>query len=64
MLSILCQSPHRGVVRMMRRAVMMGETECSCLIIMSLFYILADFYDISNTFEHYPDFNMKKCQEE
>ena len=41
---------------------MVGETECSCLIIASLFYILADLYNISNTFEHYSDFNMKECE--
>ena len=42
---------------------MMSETECSCLIMTSLFYILADLYDMSNTFKHYSDFNMRKCKE-
>ena len=42
---------------------MMGETGCSCLIMTSLFYILADLYNMSNTFEHYPDFNIGECKE-
>ena len=49
---------------MMRRTVIVSKTECSCLIIISLFYILADLYNISNTFKHYSDFNMKKCEKE
>ena len=49
---------------MMRRAVMMDETGCSYLIIMSLFYILADLYNMSNTFKHYSNFNMRKCEGE
>ena len=42
---------------------MVDETGCSCLIIVSLFYILADLYDMSNTFEHYSGFNMGECGE-
>ena len=61
---ILCQPSYRGVVEVVRRVVMMSETECLCLIIMSLFYILADLYDISNTFKHYSDFNMRECEGE
>ena len=42
---------------------MMGETECLCLIIMSLFYILANLYNMSNTFKHYSNFNIEECKE-
>ena len=42
---------------------MVGGTECSCLIMASLFYILADLYNMSNTFEHYSNFNMRECEE-
>ena len=41
----------------------MSKTECLCLIMTSLFYILADLYNMSNIFEHYSDFNMKECEE-
>ena len=51
-------------MRVMRRAVIMSETECLCLIIMSLFYILADLFNISNTFKHYSNFNIRECKEE
>ena len=63
MLLILYWPSCRGVVRVMRRAVMMSETECLYLIITSLFYILANLYNMSNTFEHYPNFNMRECEE-
>ena len=42
----------------------MGKTGCLYLIIASLFYILADLYNISNTFEHYSNFNIRECEEE
>ena len=42
---------------------MISETGCLYLIMTSLFYILADLYDMSNTFEHYSNFNMRECGE-
>ena len=51
-------------MKVIRRAVIVSETGCLYLIIMSLFFILADLYNISNTFEHYSNFNMKECEEE
>ena len=48
---------------MMRRAVIMSKTECLYLIIISLFYILADLYNMSNIFKHYFDFNIRECEE-
>ena len=42
---------------------MVSETGCSCLIIVSLFYILADLYNMSNTFKHYSNFNIEECEE-
>ena len=51
-------------MRVMRRAVIMIKTECLYLIIISLFYILADLNNMSNIFKHYSNFNIKKCEGE
>ena len=51
-------------MRVMRRVVIVSETECLYLIIASLFYILADLYNMSNTFEHYSNFNIRECEGE
>ena len=64
MLLILYQPSCKIVMRVIRRAVIMSKIECLCLIIASLFYILVDLYNISNTFEHYSNFNMKECKGE